>query len=216
MLSQEFLYEECESWWHYKCDETTYEKVKTEFKDIGYICKEHAKKKCEEKEGGNDSQETAKNKTLMKESYMDNEEKIKTKYYTVKNGKKNGIYTSWEECQQQTSGIEGAIFKSFQTQEQAQEFLNETKEDGKQDIEKKINIIRNNGMIRYEKLTLTGMDVLTMIAEERYKGENIPDRIKVTKEEEEGNKKITIQETGVDIITIPWIRVFLSSFLKKI
>ena len=37
MLSQEFFYEECESWWHYNCDETTYEKVKTEFKDIGYI-----------------------------------------------------------------------------------------------------------------------------------------------------------------------------------
>ena len=41
-----------------------------------------------------------------------------------------------------------------------------------------------------------------MIAEEKYRGENIPDRIKVTKEEEGGNKKITIQENGVDIITI--------------
>ncbi len=45
------------------------------------------------------------------------------KYYAVKKGKTPGVYTSWSECQFQTKGFSGAIFKSFPTLEQAKAFL---------------------------------------------------------------------------------------------
>ncbi len=47
------------------------------------------------------------------------------KYYAVKNGKKIGIYESWEECKEQVSGFSGAIYKSFQNREDALAFIKE-------------------------------------------------------------------------------------------
>lgn len=47
----------------------------------------------------------------------------KTKYYAVKKGRKPGIYESWTECREQTGGYSGAVFKSFETREAAQEYL---------------------------------------------------------------------------------------------
>jgi ribonuclease HI len=41
------------------------------------------------------------------------------KYYVVWVGRKPGIYSSWEECQEQTSRFPNAKFKSFQTMEEA-------------------------------------------------------------------------------------------------
>ncbi len=41
------------------------------------------------------------------------------KYYVVWKGHKPGIYTSWEECQQQIKGFPGAKYKSYKTLEQA-------------------------------------------------------------------------------------------------
>ncbi len=46
-----------------------------------------------------------------------------TKYYAVKQGKNPGIYNSWTECREQTQGYSGAVFKSFETLEAAQEYL---------------------------------------------------------------------------------------------
>ena len=43
------------------------------------------------------------------------------KYYVVWHGVEPGIYHSWAECEQQTKGFEGAVFKSFKTEEEAQE-----------------------------------------------------------------------------------------------
>ena len=45
------------------------------------------------------------------------------KYYAVKNGRNPGIYTSWAECQAQTTGFSGATFKSFKTKAEAEEFM---------------------------------------------------------------------------------------------
>lgn len=47
------------------------------------------------------------------------------KYYAVKNGKVPGIYTSWDKCRAMVHGFPGAIYKSFQTIEEAQAFLGE-------------------------------------------------------------------------------------------
>jgi ribonuclease HI len=43
----------------------------------------------------------------------------KQKYYVVWKGVNPGIYGSWTECQLQIKGYEGAIYKSFESQEEA-------------------------------------------------------------------------------------------------
>ena len=42
------------------------------------------------------------------------------KFYAVKNGRKVGIFSTWEECQKQVVGFKGAIYKSFKTKEEAE------------------------------------------------------------------------------------------------
>lgn len=46
-----------------------------------------------------------------------------SKFYAVKNGVKPGIYTTWEECQDNTKGYSNALFKSFESEEAAQTYL---------------------------------------------------------------------------------------------
>lgn len=45
------------------------------------------------------------------------------KFYAVKKGRASGIYETWAECQKQTAGFSGAIFKSFTSREEAELFL---------------------------------------------------------------------------------------------
>lgn len=45
------------------------------------------------------------------------------KYYAVQNGRRNGVFLTWAECQKQVSGFPGAVFKSFPTQEEADAFV---------------------------------------------------------------------------------------------
>ena len=53
------------------------------------------------------------------------------KIYAVKKGIKTGIFKTWEECKEVTSGVSGAVFKSFQDyeMEEALKFIGETKEE---------------------------------------------------------------------------------------
>lgn len=46
-----------------------------------------------------------------------------SKFYAVKKGRKTGIFFTWAECEQQVKGYKGAIYKSFQTHQEAQDFL---------------------------------------------------------------------------------------------
>ncbi len=48
---------------------------------------------------------------------------MKKKYYAVKNGKKVGIFETWDECKEQVNGYSGAEYKSFVSLEDAQAFL---------------------------------------------------------------------------------------------
>lgn len=50
------------------------------------------------------------------------------KYYAVRKGKKPGIYTDWETCKAQVHGFKGAIYKSFTSLKEAENFLNPTQE----------------------------------------------------------------------------------------
>ncbi|MGX7112319.1 viroplasmin family protein [Gemella cuniculi] len=45
------------------------------------------------------------------------------KFYAVKSGKKTGIFLTWDECKEQVSGYKGAIYKSFKTKEEAENYL---------------------------------------------------------------------------------------------
>jgi len=51
------------------------------------------------------------------------------KFYAVKNGRKPGIYSSWDEAREQVEGFTGAAFKSFKDKESAMAFL-KGEEDG--------------------------------------------------------------------------------------
>jgi len=48
------------------------------------------------------------------------------KYYAVKKGRTPGIYTTWDDCQKEVISFSGAVYKSFQTLNEAQDFLNDT------------------------------------------------------------------------------------------
>lgn len=69
----------------------------------------------------------------------------KKKFYAVKVGKVPGIYNTWPECQEQVSGFSGAEYKSFNTKEAAQQYIDETivevsnNTDDELDYEKLVN-----------------------------------------------------------------------------
>lgn len=48
------------------------------------------------------------------------------KFYAVKCGYKSGIYESWDECKKQVNGYSGAVYKSFKSFEEAEEFMKGT------------------------------------------------------------------------------------------
>lgn len=56
------------------------------------------------------------------------------KYYAVKNGRKIGIFETWDECKSQVDGYSGAIYKSFQNLDEAKNFIK-----GEEEIEKSEN-----------------------------------------------------------------------------
>ena len=45
-----------------------------------------------------------------------------TKYYAVRAGKTPGVYMTWKECQDQTTGFKGASYKSFTSRQDAEDF----------------------------------------------------------------------------------------------
>lgn len=45
------------------------------------------------------------------------------KFYAIRIGRKPGVYTTWDDAQKQVKGFPGAVFKSFPTKEEAQQFV---------------------------------------------------------------------------------------------
>ena len=65
----------------------------------------------------------------------------KPKFYVVWRGKKPGIYNSWEDCQKQVMGFEGAHYKSFGSSKEAEAAFKQSYWDivgkkGKKDLTK--------------------------------------------------------------------------------
>ncbi|ART78522.1 ribonuclease H [Sutcliffiella horikoshii] len=46
---------------------------------------------------------------------------MKKKYYVVWSGKQTGVFRTWEECKRQVHGIPGSRFRSYPTEEEAQQ-----------------------------------------------------------------------------------------------
>jgi ribonuclease HI len=47
----------------------------------------------------------------------------KAKFYTVWEGRQKGVFDTWEECQKQVVGFEGAKYKSFESKSEAEKAL---------------------------------------------------------------------------------------------
>lgn len=45
------------------------------------------------------------------------------KYYAVKKGRISGIYTSWDDCKKQVQGFSGALYKSFNSVDEANAYM---------------------------------------------------------------------------------------------
>lgn len=60
------------------------------------------------------------------------------KYYAVKKGLNPGVYTTWKECQENVNGFSGAVYKSFSTEEEANNYLSDKTNDVVSDEIKRI------------------------------------------------------------------------------
>jgi ribonuclease HI len=50
----------------------------------------------------------------------------KPKFYVVWKGRKTGVFSTWDECKEQTNSFDGAVFKSFETREAAEKAYHES------------------------------------------------------------------------------------------
>lgn len=50
---------------------------------------------------------------------------MKEKYYAVKVGRNKGIYKTWEECKREVDGFKNAVFKKFDNEKDAKNFISE-------------------------------------------------------------------------------------------
>ncbi len=48
---------------------------------------------------------------------------VEKKFYGVRNGRRPGIYTTWEDCRREVSGYPGAEFKGFLTEAEARAYI---------------------------------------------------------------------------------------------
>ena len=61
----------------------------------------------------------------------------KKKIYAIARGKKIGVFRSWEECSDLVLGYNGAVFKSFEKEEEAEKFIAENRITTDESIEEK-------------------------------------------------------------------------------
>ncbi len=59
----------------------------------------------------------------------------KEKFYAVKTGRSTGIFKTWDECKKQVMGFKGAIYKSFESLEEAENFITPNETDSMTDFD---------------------------------------------------------------------------------
>lgn len=147
------------------------------------------------------------------------------KYYAVKSGRVPGIYYSWDDCKAQVDGFSSAVYKSFKTIEEADEYMHSStvKEwvaDDKIDLPKCYaftdgsfnsatsvygfgGFLMNDG----EKIILQGSGDDTELASMRnVAGEILGSMAAINKAIELGLKELTIfyDYTGVELFVTSW------------
>ena len=86
------------------------------------------------------------------------------KYYAVKQGKVPGIYQTWNEAKEQVNGYSGAIYKSFSTLQEAEDFISGDMEQIKAKQEKSADSIENlNAEIDKKIASLSDEEVVAFV-----------------------------------------------------
>lgn len=73
------------------------------------------------------------------------------KYYAIKEGRKTGVFSDWEECKKYIDGYSGSVYKSFSNYEDAEDFLGKKKEDQlvvKQSLKEKVANKKENKVVK--------------------------------------------------------------------
>lgn len=109
------------------------------------------------------------------------------KIYVVKVGKIPGIYESWTDCEAQVKGFKGAQYKSFTNRKEAEEYLNEGKQQEGLTKETKENVKWDLVGIRE---ALKERDIMTILD----KVDSIADSLGIELEEESLNDYILVEE----------------------
>jgi ribonuclease HI len=93
------------------------------------------------------------------------------KYYAVKIGINPGIYTSWEECKEEINGFSGAKYKSFKTEQEAQQYLNSIPEIKKPLLQnvKTTNKTTNKSLLSIDPSSVLMSNNLSDISLKRFK-----------------------------------------------
>lgn len=98
------------------------------------------------------------------------------KYYAVKTGAKTGIFRTWEECKNSVNGYSGAVYKSFQTEEEAIAYMENRQENvgvkpgDDQDERSRVKIYVDGSYHKATKEFSYGMVVLKGEEVEKYSG----------------------------------------------
>lgn len=92
-----------------------------------------------------------------------------SKFYAVRQGRKTGIFDSWEECEIQVKGFRGAEYKSFKEKEKALNYLNLTCKE--HSIDKNTTVAYVDGSYSLQhKISSYGVYISALGKEEYIKG----------------------------------------------
>ena len=80
--------------------------------------------------------------------------KKKQKYYVVWKGVQPGIYETWIDCKLQVQGYEGAIYKSFDTRQEAEQAVNASPSEHIDSDVKKNKTLRKNEKKPYQPMSI--------------------------------------------------------------
>lgn len=100
----------------------------------------------------------------------------KKKFYAVKQGRKTGMFFTWEECKKQVMGYPGALYKSFGTEQEASEYLGIAGKTSESTNDDEMEMLTENAVEIYvdgsyhaaTKEFSYGMVVLTPNGEEKF------------------------------------------------
>ena len=118
-----------------------------------------------------------------------------SKFYSVKYGRKIGIFNTWDECKAQVDGFKGALYKSFPTLALAQAYLGEVKKEAlpltnDPVLEEMISTMKQQHPQFFEGPTMTPQDYQELVKEEEREEKEREEKEREGKEREMKNIRI--------------------------